>query len=870
MWEWLKKRLTLTEQEIKYQRIGRRARLFTVFTLLLFTPMVAKASYPSWVGAIDGGMYDNAYDYLNKTESESKMSSAETKTSEDTVNDKVGNVFDSIGSWIAAALYSVNQDYSISIDGTVLGRLAGYKVSVAKFELAERNPYGVIGAYLYVTLRNICFALLLIGFVISIARHALTHNGKEMLEAKETLKTLVFVFALLYFMPIITHWFISFRDSAILMFSSMVLGQEMKFASIMQYFIVIQASVDNGTLGGILMYLALGLGGVFVAASYVGIAVLCMGYFAAFPVVAVLALKDKTIIKAWARAFYTNLTVPLIDFSFLFLAVALTAILNQGGMLEHHGFTLSFIWCFIIWGFQPARNILIRLFGGAAPASGAGMLAAGAMMALRAGLSKGKGSGNGASNNSESLESRNEDSLRQRSENYTEASRDNFNQLNDLGNSTDVGEARIGSLDDNLSMPTELDYESGNGGIENAELGSLTAESGGEMPGVGQPSIMDGVEANSNVEESTMLGTDSTTGDIETADLRGTTPSVSDGFDSITSEDGHITYEDNAQMRLDNLEACDRLERVAAGGGVDTKDIGMLQNEVAKYDNVAKSYTANASEIQHLQATNKSLNMAMEKASASGEQYAHVGGVAYAIPEARAQIDRNNEKIKALESTNSGLSQTMNSSQWQQGRATATARLDEANRIYSMTAENAKVELHDRRTVERSFATQDKINGGSGVTYSDAASYRQVMRDNDVKRANVNYQNYNSKEYAGVTTAHEKQMYADYKKKADAVATGAKIVAGAAGALALGAAGTFGGPSTMMAGAMIGSKTGDAARNGVEEIAKTRQFTDTRKAPKKSSTTTSTPPDDTTFTINSRPKGGPKPTSFTINSKADK
>ena len=754
------------------------------------------------------------------------------------------------------------------IDGIVLGKLAGYNVSIGKFELNKNNPYGIIGSYVYVVLRNVVMAILLIAFVIQIIRHALTQNGKEMLEAKETLKTLFFVFGLLYFLPIIVHWFIAFRDSLMLMFTSMVMGQNMKAVSIMEIFLIMQSAMGlNGSLGGILAFLALGLGGVFVAASYVGIAMLCMGYFASFPIVAVLALKDKTILKTWARAFFTNLMIPFIDFIFLFLAVVLSTLFDTSNMLGYHGFTLAFIWCFIIWGFQPARNILIRLFGGAAPASGAGMLAAGAMMALRAGLSKGKGSGNGASNNSESLESRNEDSLRQRSENYTEASRDNFNQLNDLGNSTDVGEARIGSLDDNLSMPTELDYESGNGGIENAELGSLTAESGSEMPGVGQPSITDGVEANSNVEESTMPGTDSTTGDIETADLRGTTPSVSDGFDSITSEDGHITYEDNAQMRLDNLEACDRLERVAAGGGVDTKDIGMLQNEVAKYDNVAKSYTANASEIQHLQATNKSLNMAMEKASASGEQYAHVGRMAYAIPEARAQIDRNNEKIKALENTNSGLSQTMNSSQWQQGRAAATARLDEANRIYSMTADKAKVELHDRRTVERSFATQDRLNGGSGTTYSDASSYRQVMRDNAVKRENVNYQNYNSKEYAGVTTAHEKQMYTNYKKNVDVVAKGAKIVAGTAGALALGAAGTFGGPSTMMAGAMIGSKTGDAARNGVEEIAKTRQFTDTRKAPKKSSTTPTPPHKDTTFDINSRPKGGPKPTSFNINSK---
>lgn len=818
----MRNKLKKSEKEKYYDKAWIVFCLVIAAFVFVLAPTISKATeYPSWMRTGESEVYGGRGTPPTDSDEDKEVSQS-------TVTKEVASLMDNMALSIDVMDRSEPGVFSINLDGVILGRLAGYTLSCAKFELFEYNPYGVVGAHAYVVIRNIVFALLLISFVIGICKMAFptTTGAKELSLTKEMIQTLLIVFLFIYFMPAIANWFIVLRDSIIGLFSDVIKNSPNSNPSIVSSALAAQRAMRNGTLGGVLLYLAMLCGGVFVLAGYVGTALLCLVYFAAFPIVALLALRDKRILKAWSGAFFSNLAIPLVDYVILSAIVVLTKIIQMAA--ERTGQTTNFwedlslplIWLVAIWGFVPARNVFIRLFGGQTPASSAGMLAAGAMMAMRM-AGRGVSSLVHGGRVDPDIHRSNIEKFNSDNENFTNASRDSFKALRDLDEGFRT-EPTIGSLDQELSTGLNSIPKSGDMGIEGTSAekagtslngGNIEVESGsGEEP----------IEA--GMPEAEAKGPESATGDFDELDEGDGKVTASEELGADMSpnmdNDGPVTMDEIWDQRLDNLEKADNLERVINGEGAEAKELASAKTDYEGYSKTWDTYSNNQGTISDLGKANDALYSQKEKIEqgmldgsiSAAEGSNKIGGI-------QKSIDFNNAKMADLNAENSALVTKMSEPGWKEGFAGAKERYTKAQTNYDLAQSNAKSELAHRRDIERSFATQDKINGGTGVTYSDASSFKQVVADNRAKRERITSDNYTQREFAGLTTPEERYKYAKRERAINTAAHVAGAVVGTAGAVTAGAASAFGGPSAMTAGAVAGSLAGRKTESLVNSAA---------------------------------------------------
>ena len=113
--------------------------------------------------------------------------------------------------------------------------------------------------------------------------------------------------------------------------------------------------------------------------NYFKVAVIQVVLFGAFPVFALLGLRDKTLVGKWAAVFMTNIFIPVIDLSIMFLPALVMKKIDAGGLAS--GFLKSCIIIAIMVSVIPARNQLLNMLGnsfGVRPGSIGGALALGA------------------------------------------------------------------------------------------------------------------------------------------------------------------------------------------------------------------------------------------------------------------------------------------------------------------------------------------------------------------------------------------------------------------------------------------------------------------------------------------------------------
>lgn len=294
-------------------------------------------------------------------------------------------------------------DVKLGIDNIVLGRMAagGGNVSYMQFGLETGNPWGIIGARIFVAIRSVIYGAFLLYVQFTLIVQMLKGGGRGRAETKEVIQNAFFCFLMIYAIPYLTQVILYFRDVLMYLIINKIGGGAGTTAGILGTFEAV--FLAHKSILNALFYLATTLAGLWFLSNYIGNALIQAGLFGAAPFVLLRSVKNKRLFTQWFNTFTINMAIPLIDAAFLMIPSVLGKILQDNGVSSMN-FAFMLVRLFLIFSIIPARNGVLRLLsestgGGLMPAGG-GMGALGAMAARAAMRAMSRGSGGSISDHS--------------------------------------------------------------------------------------------------------------------------------------------------------------------------------------------------------------------------------------------------------------------------------------------------------------------------------------------------------------------------------------------------------------------------------------------------------------------------------------
>ena len=331
--------------------------------------------------------------------------------------EKVGSLEKNAATMVYNAFKWLNDNFlctkyfDFSIDGVIMGRMSqncpttasGVRVAYSQFTLSYGNPWGIMGAIIFVVLRSLMYALFIYYFLIKLGVIG-TAGSKKKLELKELFTSVAFFMLLMYCLPYVIDWTIYVLDSVRYMInktfrSYLLLGDASAGVSTSildtwgAYF------EQSPSIMNALLYSATVFSGVFYLQNYIGTALIQVFLFGTIPYICFSSLWDKKSFQDWGATFFSNLLIPLVDSILFIVPIAFVAIFNEntGGaalpssVSTNSSFaatcTVTIIQLILIFAILPSRNLILRAinarFNAPAPKSGMGGLMAFGAMALR-------------------------------------------------------------------------------------------------------------------------------------------------------------------------------------------------------------------------------------------------------------------------------------------------------------------------------------------------------------------------------------------------------------------------------------------------------------------------------------------------------
>ena len=284
-----------------------------------------------------------------------------------------------------------------NIDDIILGRNAsGVTVSNYQFGLEDGNLYGTLGAILYAILRNAMFLVFAIQLAFMLARYLMLETGSSKADFKSVVYQFVFLFVLLYAIPIVTELVLVVRDSLmglILSATKLISG----YSGLSLIYIFSDMAINDKTIMSAVLWGAAALGTTYLMANYAALAIRQFYLFGTFPVVAWRSFSDKQLLSKWSAWFFTGLFIPLLDsVGFVLCALCNSASTSSGNGEKASAFLSLMIFVSII----PCRNFVLQLFG--APAAQGKIGLGGLMLLARAAFNKSKNSSDSKDDNGNS------------------------------------------------------------------------------------------------------------------------------------------------------------------------------------------------------------------------------------------------------------------------------------------------------------------------------------------------------------------------------------------------------------------------------------------------------------------------------------
>jgi hypothetical protein len=366
----------------------------------------ASTTYSSW---LDGWGGEDVYNGISGMASEDDADTDPDDT--DWLGDTVQAVVSILIKNSVGTLVTILADKTgLTIENIVFGPIAqsnGTSHNIFQFSLKDGNLWGVSGALLYAVLRNVMFAVFAVQFIWILGVYLIRGTAKGKAELKDSIGHFVFLFAMLYFLPIAVDATLFVRDALlklVLTLCNTLCGGGSGSLKLGVTDLILSNSEEDFTIAGALILCFTVGAGFYFAFDYIRRAIQQAYLFGVAPVVLFRSFSDKAILNKWVGHFITSLFVPVLDCIGLMLVCLIQS--NNGGLASDQGPAILalFVFCAII----PCRNMVAQLFGMPVSAGkGLGLAAAAAMgMRMLSGLGKKGGgqdngkpeSGNGGAN----------------------------------------------------------------------------------------------------------------------------------------------------------------------------------------------------------------------------------------------------------------------------------------------------------------------------------------------------------------------------------------------------------------------------------------------------------------------------------------
>ena len=657
--------------------------------------------------------------------------------------------------------FLVTSDMDLSIDGVVLGRMgSNTSVSYTRFELEKGNPYGIVGAWIYVSIRMVVFSLFLIYFVAVLLTQLLHNGNKGRAELKEFLYNTIFFYALMYFLPYIIDYIIYAFDVLLYVITnnfSNASGKAGATVGVMEVWK--QNYLDNPSLVFAFLYLATVFAGLFFFSNYVGTALIQTILFGAIPAVCLVGARNKKIVTSWSGTFFPNLMIPLIDGILLMIPAMLSWVFQQNtgaGASATASIAITTIQLIAIWAIIPSRNAILHALGAltgvGAPKSGLMGLAALGLMAARGLSSGGKRVIGGNKSGSGEKESYHDSMEKAKNEEATGEIYRDANQQLDRNTMEDIN--------------TIFSKEDSSGGFSSDggdDIDSILASGGsgglGSSDGIGDSDDSD-ITMNGTSNNMTSLG----------------------GLSDIGMDEEFASELGNSDMgRYANLSARDAMSE---------------ELELNKSQLNESGFDSNAAYTERTELENRNRSIDDEIASIHSERDRMMQSAEEVDIAKSAGLKSREEALMSEKVSNS-------------------EKLNEIKKNQNLESRNRQLEagIKDCDKRELSYASASDMAGMSGKRFNSAADFKAQYQVDDNRKKMANYKNFDSGNFDKLLSPEEKAKFT--RERAIKEMVNPKKIAGTAAGVAVGvtaaAAMTYGGPQSMMMGAVGGYMAGHKA-----------------------------------------------------------
>ncbi len=517
------------------KRIGLICFIFAIVLFLLpvaTTVTVSAAGYDDWFDENDGdtlsfgssksGLNKDAQDELDKDPTwVERMFSAIVRV----LNGGISQIVDSTG--------------GADLDKVIFGRSAtGVQVSSYQFGLEVGNPYGSLAAMIYGILRNIIFAVFAVQFVWMLLQYLLNETGSARANLKGNVYNFVFMFVMLYAVPILTQLVLLIRDSAlklVLTAANQITGHN---SSVNLIYLFAEIAVDDRRLLSALLWFFAICATTYLIWNYLNIAIRQMFLFGAFPVVAWRSFSDKGIFMRWTSWFFTQLFIPVLDSIGFLLVITMYKTKSISSATTRGTIALM-----IFFSIVPCRTLILQLFG--APAAASRSSLAGLLLLARALSRKPKDE---------------EDKTRDNDNKEKPNSEKDSTEHNTSGNSTITNDSN-----DNNGGLSELDNDGGtmNGGDSSSDIG----DGSDGIDGSGTGGIDQGDDAETMADANATAQASAEAMDTAVEDAGLTDADETPDTTKITEEDENL---DPSSNELDPTDET----IISEGEGMDLDDVG--------------------------------------------------------------------------------------------------------------------------------------------------------------------------------------------------------------------------------------------------------------------------------------------------------
>lgn len=276
------------------------------------------ASKGSWTNGLDNSIYDGDAQKIKKDKDEDKDPGV--------VEGLLIAFFKSMGDWG----YKFFNNIHMTLDTVILGRVGGhgiamngYNVALFTFELRPGNPYGVVAAAAYTTMRNIIYILILVIVMGKLAAATYAGGSQRAIQAlKDSIGSFALAVVMLTAMPYFVDVFLYIRDVGLyataVSLGKNVLNMDISSLSLIDMF---KENAEQSFMNTA-MYVGTLLLNLYFGLQYVGLALSYVVYFFAFPFVCMNMQFDKKALGEWWKSLLFSMVIPISDIMLLFIPLA--------------------------------------------------------------------------------------------------------------------------------------------------------------------------------------------------------------------------------------------------------------------------------------------------------------------------------------------------------------------------------------------------------------------------------------------------------------------------------------------------------------------------------------------------------------------